>query len=256
MEALSIEILILLIVAGFIAAFVDAVVGGGGLITVPALMLTGLPPSMVLGTNKLGGTLCSLTSMVAFWRSGNIHVPLAAALFPLSFIGSIAGTYAVHLLPPHYLKPVVVILLIVVTLYTLFKRNWGEQNRYQAPTVSKAILLGVMALVLGCYDGFFGPGTGSFLIFMFLWSGFHYVGASANAKVLNLGSNLGSLMTFAFMGSVNLAYGIPLGIAMIVGALVGTKVAVKKGSTYVKPLFIGVTTLLIGKQIYDFLSKN
>ncbi|MNC61908.1 hypothetical protein D3C75_1118790 [compost metagenome] len=109
------------------------------------------------------------------------------------------------------------------------------------------------AVALGFYDGFFGPGTGSFLIFMFLLLGFDFVGASANSKALNLASNLGSLATFFILGVVNVPYGLPMGIAMIAGALTGSRMAIKNGSTYVKPLFLGVTTLLIGKQIWDLL---
>lgn len=253
MEHPDLIMLLFLIGAGFAAAFIDSVVGGGGLISVPALLFTGLPPSLVLGTNKLAGTMSSLTSTVSFLASGKIQVRLMAALFPLSLAGSVLGTFTVKQIPTAFLKPLVVGLLIAVTIYTLCKKNWGNQSRFQGLTPKNSIVLGTGAILLGFYDGFFGPGTGSFLIFMFLLLGFDFVGASANSKVLNLASNLGSLATFFALKSVNVFYGLPMGLAMIAGALVGSQVAIRKGSAYVKPLFVSVTTLLIGKQLWDLL---
>ncbi|TBL80679.1 TSUP family transporter [Paenibacillus thalictri] len=249
----NLDMLLFLVAVGFVAAFIDSVVGGGGLIALPALLLTGLSPTMVLGTNKLGGTLSSLTSTVSFLFSGKINLKLVLALFPLSFIGSGLGAYAVKQMPSEFLKPLVVVLLVVVTIYTLLKKNWGKESRYTVMTGWKKTIVALLSFAIGFYDGFFGPGTGSFLLFMFLFLGFDFVGASANAKVLNFASNVSSLLMFFLLGSVHIGYGLPLGIAMIVGALIGTQVAIRKGSRYVKPLFIVVTLLLVGKQIYDLL---
>jgi len=254
MEWPAADMLVFLVIAGFVAAFVDSVVGGGGLVALPALMLTGLPPSMVLGTNKLGGTLSSVTSTISFMFSGKINGKLVLALFPLSFIGSALGTYSVHLLPSAFLKPLVVILLVVVLIYTLFKKNWGANAAPRPLTGAAKTVAAVLAFALGFYDGFFGPGTGSFLLFLFLLLGFDFVGASANAKVLNMASNIASLALFFILGSVHVGYGLPMGIAMIAGALVGSRVAIRHGSRYVKPLFVGVTGILIGKQLWDLLS--
>ncbi|WP_028550094.1 sulfite exporter TauE/SafE family protein [Paenibacillus sp. UNC451MF] len=249
----SMDMLLFLIIAGFVAAFVDSVVGGGGLISVPALLLTGLPPSMVLGTNKLGGTLSSVTSTISFLFSGKINGKLVLALFPLSFVGSALGTYAVHLLPSSFLKPLVISLLVIVLIYTLFKKNWGADAKPRPLTTATKAACALCAFVLGFYDGFFGPGTGSFLLFLFLLLGFDFVGASGNAKVLNMASNIASLAAFFMLGSVHLGYGLPMGIAMIAGAFVGSRLAIRHGARYVKPLFIGVTTVLIGKQLWDLL---
>ncbi|MDQ1911804.1 TSUP family transporter [Paenibacillus sp. GD4] len=253
MELPSFDMLLFLIAAGFVAAFIDSVVGGGGLISLPALLLTGLPPGMVLGTNKLGGTLSSLTSTASFLFSGKIKGKLVLALFPLSFAGSALGTYSVHLVPSTFLKPLVVTMLIVVLIYTLLKKSWSG-SAVQAPlTAGRTIGAAVCALVLGFYDGFFGPGTGSFLLFLFLLLGFDFVGASANAKVLNFASNIASLVSFFLLKSVHIGYGLPMGVAMIFGALVGSQFAIRQGSRYVKPLFLFVTTLLIGKQLWDLM---
>ncbi|GLI06037.1 UPF0721 transmembrane protein [Paenibacillus tyrfis] len=253
MELPSFDMILFLVIVGFAAAFIDSVVGGGGLIAVPALMFTGLPTNMVLGTNKLGGTLSSLTSTASFLFSGKINGKLVLLLFPLSFIGSALGTYTIHLVPSTFLKPLVVGLLIVILIYTLLKKNWdgsGQQVRF---TFARGLATAVCAFALGFYDGFFGPGAGSFLLFLFLMLGFDFVGASANAKVLNFASNVASLASFFWLKSVHLGYGLPMGLAMIAGSLVGSQVAIRKGSKYVKPLFIGITAILIGKQIWDML---
>jgi uncharacterized membrane protein YfcA len=253
MDFPSMHMLMFLVAAGFIAAFIDSVVGGGGLISVPALLFTGLPPGMVLGTNKLGGTLSSLTSTASFLFSKKVNLRLVAALFPLSFVGSVLGTYTVKQIPSDFLKPLVVCLLIAVTVYTLLKKNWGALSTYRGLTTKSSWLLGIGAFIIGFYDGFFGPGTGSFLIFVFLMVGFDFVRASANAKVLNFSSNIASLGTFFLMHSVNMYYGLPMGIAMIAGALLGSQVAIRKGSTFVKPLFVLITALLIGKQVWTLV---
>jgi uncharacterized membrane protein YfcA len=254
MDHPSLHMLLFLIGTGFIAAFIDSVVGGGGLIAVPALLFTGLPPSLVLGTNKLAGTLSSITSSISFLVSKKVNLRLVMFLFPLAFIGAILGSYTVAQIPSAFLKPLVVILLILVTIYSLLKKNWGNQSTYRGLTVRIAYLLVMSVVIIGFYDGFFGPGTGSFLLFVFLLLGFDFVNASGNAKVLNLASNMGSLGTFFVLGSVNIYYGLPLGIAMIAGALVGSQFAIRKGAAYIKPLFIGITIVLIGKQLWDLLA--
>lgn len=254
-ELPSLEILLLLIATGFIAAFIDSVVGGGGLISVPALLAIGLPPNLVLGTNKLASTMSSLTSTTSFLLSGKIELSLVARLFPLPFIGAALGSLCVNAIPSEFLKPLVVVLLVAVTIYTLMKKNWGNKSTYEGVTTKKIVLLVIASTGIGFYDGFFGPGTGSFLIFVFLLLGFDFVGASGNAKVLNFASNLAALVMFAMLGSVSYSYGIPMGLSMIVGAIVGSRVAIKRGAAYVKPLFIMITVVLIGKQIWDVVMK-
>ncbi len=245
--------IIFLMGAGFIAAFIDSIVGGGGLISLPALLLAGLPPGLAIGTNKLGGTASSLSSTISFLRSGKIHLKLALSLFPFAFIGSGIGSYIVTLLPSSFLKPMVVVLLILVSLYTIFKKNWGVESTYSEMTRRTWLLSAVVAFAIGFYDGFFGPGTGSFLMFAFLLLGFDYVTAAGNARMLNFASNIASLLTFIALKHVHFYYGIPMAAAMLVGAAVGSRFAIKKGAALVKPLFLTMTALLIGKQIYDVL---
>ncbi|QDR83090.1 TSUP family transporter [Sporomusa termitida] len=255
MDSISPEIILFLLIAGFIAAFIDSVVGGGGLVSLPALMFTGLPPSVVLGTNKLASSLCSITSTISFLRSGKIDCRLVVWLFPLSFIGSVLGAYTVRHIPPEFLKPLVVVLLIVVAIYTILKKDWGAESTYQGLTPQTKSIIALSVLAIGFYDGFFGPGAGSFFIFSFLMLGFDFVVAAGNAKVMNFASNIAAVITFIYLDSVNFYYGFIMGGAMIAGAIAGSQVAIKSGTAYVRPLFISMTSLLIGKQLWDLVMK-
>lgn len=254
LEDLHLNTLLFLIVAGFIAAFIDSVVGGGGLISVPALLTTGLPPTVVLGTNKLASTMGTLTSSLSFLQSKKVNVRLVTKLLPLTIIGSGLGVIVVQKIPPEFLKPVILVILILVTIYTLWKKDWGMTSDVRIMTVKATVLLAMAAFIIGFYDGFLGPGTGSFLIFVFLLLGYDFLESAGNAKVLNLGSNLSALIVFIYFDSVNFYYGIPMGIAMVLGAFVGSRVAIRKGAAYVKLLFIGITVSLIGKSLWDYLS--
>ncbi len=252
---LDLAMFLFLAISGFIAAFIDASVGGGGLISTPALLALGLPVPMALGTNKLAASMGALASFLSFWRAGKISRKMALSFMPISAIGSALGAYVVYLLPEALMKNIIVTLLVIVAIYTYQRKDWGDTG-----TISKlglGALLGsaAMALGLGFYDGFFGPGTGSFLIFGFLFLGFDFVTAAGNAKALNFASGIGALASFAYSGSVIWSYGLLMGIFMIAGALAGSRLAIRKGAAYVRPLYLLVTTVLIGKQVYEILFK-
>lgn len=254
METLDVGMICLLLGAGFLSAFIDSVVGGGGLISLPALMLTGMPPVMALGTNKAASIMGSFTSSLSFLRSGKIDLGVIRYLFPLSLLGSALGVYVVRLIPTDFLKPLVVVMLVFVAAYSLVKKNWGEVAGAVDLSLKKRCFAAGFAFFLGFYDGFFGPGAGSFLLFAFLCLGFDFIGAAANARALNFASNIAAALFFGYLGCIHFAYALPMGAAMILGALLGTRMAINKGVRYVKPLFICMTALLIGKQIYDLLS--
>lgn len=245
--------IVFLVVMGFIASFIDSVVGGGGLISIPALMWTGLPPLTVLGTNKAAAVMGAVTSFVSFMRSGRMDVSLIKKLFPLSFIGSAIGVFTVRMIPPNFLRPLVIVMLIAVAVYSVMKKDWGDKSSYRGMTKRNMIFSFLVAFVFGFYDGFFGPGTGSFILFAFLLIGFDFIGAAANARALNFASNLAAFILFTSLGIANYWYAVPMGLAMVAGAIVGTKIAITKGAKYVRPLFIAVTTILIGKQIFDMI---
>ncbi len=245
--------LLYLIGFGFLASFIDAVVGGGGLISLPALMMTGLPPVTVLGTNKAGAVMGACASFFTFLRSGQMNLYLVKRLFPLSLIGSALGVCVVQQIPASILRPLVVGMLILVLIYTLFKKDWGTENKFAGLTPRLLLISAISAFALGFYDGFFGPGTGSFLLFAFLLAGFDFLGAAANARALNFASNISGVILFAYFGNIDWSYALPMGLSMIVGAHCGARTALRYGSKYVRPLFIVMTTLLIGKQLLDLL---
>lgn len=215
-------------------AFIDSVVGGGGLISIPALLFTGISPSATLATNKLASSMGSLTSTISFIRAGKVNFKFVMKLFPLTVIGAILGAYVVHFVSPEILKPLILILLVIVAIYTILKKDWGKDAKYKGLKRKKMIMLIIAIFAIGFYDGFLGPGTGSFLLFSFLIIGFDFVQVAGNAKVLNFGSNIAALIIFLSMGSVNFVYGIPMGFAMVVGALVGSNFAIKK----VLPMYV------------------
>lgn len=255
LEHISIETILFLLGSGFLAAFIDSVVGGGGMISLPALLLIGLDPVLAIGTNKLGATMGSFVSTLSFLRSGIIEVKVIKYLFPLSMIGSILGVLLLQVMPPDILRPIVIVMLAVVTIYSILRKEWGTVSTYTGMTTKMMIASMFIALIFGAYDGFFGPGTGSFLLFAFLFLGFDFVRSAGNAKSLNFASNIASLFALMYFGNVDYTYGFIMGIAMIIGAICGTRVAITKGASYVKPLFIIVSTLLVGKQVWELFFK-
>lgn len=235
----------------------DAVVGGGGLIQLPALFVL-LPPAMavnvagVMGTNKFA-SICG-TSMAAFHYGRRVKLnwkvlaPTLAGATVFSFIGA----RAVSLLNPAMIKPVILSLLIAVAFYTYSKKDFGnlEKARVSGPAaIWVALALGA---AVGFYDGFFGPGTGSFLIFGFVGLfGFEFLLASACAKIVNLGTNFSAVGWFTFSGNVYFEYAIPMGLANVAGAVLGARMALLKGNAFVRRFFLGVVALLIARFAYE-----
>lgn len=242
-----------LLLMGFVSAFFDAVVGGGGLISVPALLFVGLPPAAALGTNKLASSIGAFTSTMNYLKSGKINLSLVKYLFPLAVLGSILGTATLRAVPSSFMRPLVVVMLVAVAIYTLVKKNVGQVSTFSAVT-SKVLVVGaVVAAILGFYDGFFGPGTGSFLTITFTLLGFDFVQAAGNAKALNFGSNIAALMTFLFLHVIHFEYGLIMAVGMVLGAMAGSQFAIRKGPAVVRPLFILVTAVMIGDQFVKLL---
>ncbi|PNZ29763.1 hypothetical protein CD122_01625 [Staphylococcus rostri] len=245
-------IILVIIAFGFLAAFIDAVVGGGGLISIPALLAIGLPPATALGTNKLASAFGSLTSALRYLRSGKVDLKIVAKLFPLSFVASICGAILAVYLPAELLKPLVIVILTCVLIYTVMKKDWGSIRTYQRLSLTKLILFVGVIVLIGFYDGFLGGGTGSFLMFAFLIIGFDFLSAAGNAKVLNFAFNFGALLLFIYLGHVNFVIGLSMAASMIVGSYVGAWFALKYGVGYVKVLFVVVTSILIVKNFIDY----
>ena len=252
---LDVSLVIILIIFGFLGAFINSIVGGGGLITLPALLFLGLPPATAIATNKLASTLGNLTSMLTFLRAGKIDFKLLRPIVPVVFIGSMLGAVTVNYISPDLLKPLILIMLIVVLIYTILKKEWGSIENRREMTMKRKMLFISVLIAIGFYDGFLGPGTGSFIIFAFIIMGYDFIQASGNAKLLNFTSNFAALITFLFLDAVHYSYGIIMGLSMIVGAFAGTKFALGRGTKYVRIIFIVVTSLLILKSGYDFFME-
>ncbi len=243
---------VILCVAGFTAAAVDSIAGGGGLISLPALMAVGVPPHAALGTNKFASTCASFTSTVTFARSKKIYMPLIKYLIPCTLVGSAIGVKTALRIDPGFLQMLILILIFAVAIYTIVKKDLGAEDKFEGLT-RRNITYGCMfAFALGFYDGFFGPGTGSFLIFLFISVfRFDFTVSAGNGKILNFTSNITSLILFAINGQIMLAAGIPMALSMIIGARIGTKIAIKNGAKIIKPIFITIAMGLCLKLIYQ-----
>ncbi len=247
----------LLLAAGF-AGFIDAVAGGGGLIQVPALFAA-LPremPATLFGTNKLSSIFGTLSAARRYVRAVEVpwHLLLPAAA--AAFVFSCVGAAVVSWLPKDVVRPLVLVLLVAVAVYTWTRPDFGASKR--APRIAADRRLPVALLVgalLGFYDGFFGPGAGSFMIFAFVrLFGMDFLHASASAKIMNAATNAGALLLFAPAGHVLWALGLGMALCNIAGAQIGSRLAIRHGSGFVRTVFLGMTALLIVKIGWDTLA--
>lgn len=243
-------IIALLVLAAFSAGLVDAIAGGGGLVSVPALLAAGLPVPVALATNKGQASFGSVSSFVSFWARGAIDLRRAPLAFVCGFVGSLAGAHVLLLIEPEPLKPVVLVLLLVAAGLVAYPR---KQTSGQAKPWAM-LALGPVAFSLGFYDGFFGPGVGSMLIVVFvLLFGDTLTQASGNAKVVNLASNLAALVLFSMRDAIVWRVAAPMAAANAVGAFVGARLAVKRGDELVRVVVLGVVTVLVLKMAYDLI---
>lgn len=248
----------LLLPIAFFAGLVDAAVGGGGLIQLPGLFAT-LPreiPSALLGSNKFASIMGTAS---ATWRyARRIEIPWRFVLpaAATAFIGSYLGARLAHFLPAQAMRPLVLVLLVVMLAYTLYKPDFGQQDAGRVLTRRDLVLGLLIGAAIGFYDGFFGPGTGSFLIFLFIrFFHFDFLRASACAKVVNLTTNLASLVFFIPAGQVLYAIALPMGLANIAGAQIGTRLALKGGNLWVRRLFLVLVLILLAKLLFDQFAR-
>lgn len=236
----------------FLAGFIDAVAGGGGLISMPAMLLCGIAPHVALGTGKFAASLGSLTSLWTFARNHLVLMRIAPAGFASAFIGAMLGSTLTMYIPSEILGKVLIFLLPVGMAVSLFSGKLvTSEGELPAHGLWTRVIL--MGLVIGAYDGFFGPGTGSFFIIMqHLLLRMGLVQASATAKVFNLASNAGAFAVFAAGGVVHFALGIPFAAANILGNQLGTRLAIRIGARMVKNFLYITLTLLFCTLIYRF----
>ncbi len=235
----------------FVAGLVDAIAGGGGLLTIPALLAAGVPPHAALATNKGQAVFGSGIAAATFARRGALDWPLARVTFPLGLLGSLVGAFAVTLLPPALLKPLVIVLLPIAAV-SLFLRKRGHAG---PPPKKRLLIAAFLATTIGAYDGFFGPGTGAFLIVGFstlLHS--PLLRASADAKVVNFASNLAALALFSLQGNVLWNIALPMAVGQLAGGFVGAHVAVRGGDRMVRAFVLMVASALVAKLTWEFLA--
>jgi uncharacterized membrane protein YfcA len=240
----------LLTLAAFAAGCVDAIAGGGGLITFPALVAAGLPPHLALGTNKGQAVFGAASSATHFWRGDGVDRDRAVLTFVLGLVGSLLGALAVLAVRPEPLRPVFIVLLGLAAAIVLLKSH--VKPRPRTPAHPRFALAGI-ALGLGAYDGFFGPGVGSMIIVAFmLVFGDSLTRASGNAKVVNLASNLAAVVLFATRGAVLWSVALPMAVGNALGASVGARLALRNGDRLVRWVVLAVVLAAMGKLAVDF----
>jgi uncharacterized membrane protein YfcA len=244
----------LLVLAGFLAGWVDAVVGGGGLIQLPALLLVpGITPIQALATNKVGSICGTATSSITYYRRVKPDLRTAVPMAVLAGGGAAAGALSASLLPAAVFRPVIVVALLVVLVYTLLRPALGEATALRWHGHRHLVAAGGAGLAIGFYDGILGPGTGSFLVFTLVGLlGYAFLEASAKAKIVNLATNLGALAVFIPHGAPLWGLGLAMGGANLLGGYLGARTAVAKGSGFVRAVFLVVVTALVlrlGSQV-------
>jgi uncharacterized membrane protein YfcA len=252
--------LILLCGFAFLAGFVDAIAGGGGLIQLPACLILfpalapAAPLAAIFGTNKMASLFGTSVAVGRFARSVRLDWHVIAPAAATAFVFSMLGSRTVSVLNPSVLRPVVLSLLIVAAIYVYVVKDIGLEHRPRHGKVRGRWLGVLVGAALGFYDGFFGPGTGSFLILIFAsLFGFEFLVASGSAKVVNCATNLASVIYFAATGQVIYRLAIPMAACNILGSLVGSHLAILKGSRFVRGVFLVIVAALIVKLGRDMM---
>ncbi|GAB1464313.1 sulfite exporter TauE/SafE family protein [Pedobacter sp.] len=250
--------LVLLCLVAFGAGFIDAIVGGGGLLQTPAtlLILPQYPVATLLGTVKIPSLAGTAVAAVKYAKQVKFNITVLVGCTLAAFIASLSGAYLVTTINNEHIKPIILVVLVVVALYTYFNKQFGVQQE-RNHTVKKQLLLACLfGLIIGFYDGLIGPGTGSFLILAFVGAlGFDFIGASAHAKIVNVGTNLAALVYFSSTGHVLFQYAIPMAIFNILGSFLGAKLALLKGNKFIRIFFLVVVFGTILRFAYDVFLK-
>jgi uncharacterized protein len=254
---ISVEMIVLCL-AALAAGFVDAIVGGGGLIQTPAVLIT-LPQHSVatlLGTTKIPSLSGTLSASLQYARRVQIHWKLLGVLCVLALIAAYAGSKTVSIVSSSFMKPFIFGVLIVVAIYTYTKKDFGTSTTARKTPLKEFVYGGLFAVIIGFYDGFIGPGAGSFLIVFFISIlGFDFLKASAHAKFINVATNVGSIIFFAGSGHILYHYAIPMAFCNFTGSLVGARLAILKGNTFIRIFFLLVVAGTIIRFGYDIFFK-
>lgn len=248
--------LLFLCVAAFAAGFIDAIVGGGGLLQTPAtlLILPHYPVATLLGTVKIPSLAGTTVAAFKYSKQVKFNYKVLLACVLAAFCTALLGAFSVSKIDNELIKPIILVVLIAVAIYTYFNKQFGIHKEKHQSLAKQTLVAGLFGLIIGFYDGLIGPGTGSFLILMFIAAlGFDFVGASAHAKIVNIATNLAALAYFTSTGHVLFQYAIPMAIFNVIGSFFGARLALLKGNSFVRIFFLIVVFGTILKFAYDVL---
>lgn len=246
------EILGLLMLAALVAGFVDSIAGGGGLVTLPALLLAGAPPVTAIATNKIQGLFGAVSAAVAYTRRGLVDPRRQAVPAAIAFGASILGALAVSLLPTDTLRLGLPVLLVAVALFFAFKPGLDDVDRAER---MRPVVFNVTAVPLvAAYDGLLGPGAGAlYMLALMMLTGRGVLRATAHTKLLNAASNAGGLCAFAIIAEPWWIVGLAMGVAQVVGAQAGARLASERGARLIRPLLVAVTTAMALRMMWDWV---
>ena len=252
-----VRILLIVCPLSFLGGLIDSVAGGGGLITLPGYLLAGLPPHMATATNKCGSTFGTILSASRFLKDGHVQIKSACTAAVCALAGAWLGAQLNLVVPDRVLTFLMLAVVPVLAVFLIRKREFGTEDRSgELPEVRLLFLSGLTGLAAGIYDGFFGPGTGTFLILIFTGlCRFDLLTASGNTKIVNAASNAASLVTYAISGNVLWKVGLPAAVFGIAGNCLGSGLALKNGAKIIRPMFFVVLTLLLLRLFYNLLTE-
>ena len=251
--------IVTLFVFSFVAGFIDAIAGGGGLIQLPVMLIAfpKIPMPTIFGTNKIASFAGTGISAYQYARRVKFNYTLLSLIVIAAGIASFSGARLVTYLDVNKLKPLVLIVLVIIAAYTFLKKDIGAIQTKQLPIERQYLYGAIMGAVIGFYDGFFGPGTGSFFMLGFVVVlGFEFVQASAYAKLINCFTNLSALFVFIRQGHYILELAIPLALCNITGNWIGSRMAIQKGNRFIRSIFLLIVTLLILRYGYDVFVRQ
>ena len=247
---ITFDVAVLLFFVSLLAGTVDAIAGGGGLINIPALMAVGLPPGAAIATNKIGGIAGSTAATLHFLRARQIDLKRSRWMMLCTFLGSLAGSFALTRIDSGVLRQVIPLLLICFALYFLLSPRVGAEDRTQR--ITPALYALTLAPLIGFYDGFFGPGTGTFLaISCVTLLGFNLVKATAQAKLLNLCSNLSAVIFFTLHGNIIWSFALPLLAGQLIGGTIGARLVVTRGQRLIRILMVIMSLIVSVKMLLE-----
>lgn len=247
--------ILLLFATGLAAGFVDTLAGGGGLLTLPVLLGICPDPKLALGTNKLQASFGSTSATFHFARAGALNARDCFRACLLSFLGALAGSILVQQFDSHRLKQIIPILLLAVAVFVWLRPQLGEKDIH--PRISRIRFDFIFAFGIGLYDGFLGPGTGTFLALAFMLGlGFNLAKATANAKALNWASNIASLIVFLLVKKIWFTAGLAMGAGQWLGARLASHMVLTRGTKFIRPVFLTMVTLITMKLVWDSWIKS